>query len=126
MGDDCMKKFIIALVLLISCSGFVPAYAVNWEWAATSLNGEKWYVDTSSIKKGNTRTLLWVKRIYPTGNYQLSQIGITKSREAIEFQYINYNSMGEVVSYYIYEPWECKAIAVPPDTILDVIYHLIW
>lgn len=121
-----MKKWIIALVLLISCSGILPIHASNWYWIARDMNNGHWYIDASSVRKEYGNSTVWMKWEFPNGNYMVSQMEITKSRTATELQYTMYNPRGEVIYYHIFESWEKRTISIPPDSILDIAYRAIW
>ena len=95
----------IALFLLFSCS-IMPVLAVNWYYVGTNSSGSVFYIDNSSVIKNKTDAIFWSKRVSPNGTSSLFQAYMTRS--------------GAVPNY------AQKKMPIPPGSIFDSIWHLIW
>lgn len=121
-----MKKWIIALALLISCSGILPVNAANWRFIDEDVNGGRWYIDESSVVKEYGKAKAWIGWKEENGYYWVEQLEINKDRTMAMLYYIVYNPRMEVVDSYAYQSWEYKTEPIPPNTVLEGIYNIIW
>ena len=120
-----MRKIIIALLFLFSCS-VIPSFAANWYYVAGD-DTISFFVDNSSVIKNNHEAVVWVKTINTDGNYALRQVRLTYSPHTFTFLSENfYDATGNIIHSRIYSSYSQKTVPVPPDTFVDAIWHLIW
>lgn len=121
-----MKKTIAALVILLTCMGFIPIEAANWYWVDSDSSGNQWYIDNQSASKSYGVAVVWVKMVREDGTYDLDQWEITRDRKMAFLQTTTYNADNEPIDSYSIDPWLKKYYAVIPDSIGEEIYNLVW
>ena len=91
-----MRKIIIALLFLFSCS-VMPVLAVNWYYVGTNSSGSAFYIDNSSIIKNKTDAIVWSERVSPDGTSALFQAYTTRTYPSVTLlAFVNYNTSGKV------------------------------
>lgn len=121
-----MKKIIVALVILLTCMGFIPIDASNWYWVDSDSSGNQWYIDNQSASKSYGVAVVWVKMVREDGTYDLDQWEITRDRKMAFLQTTTYNADNELIDSYSIDPWRKKYYAVTPDSIGEAIYNSVW
>lgn len=121
-----MKKTIVALAILLTCMGFIPIDAANWYWVGADSSGDQWYIDNQSASKSYDVAVVWVKIVSEDGTYELNQTEITRDRKIAVLQVVKYNADHESIGSYSVDSWQKKYYAVPPDSIGENIYNLVW
>lgn len=121
-----MKKIMVALVILLTCMGFIPIEAANWYWVDSDSSGNQWYIDNQSASKSYGVAVVWVKMVREDGTYDLDQWEITRDRKMAFLQTTTYNADNEPIDSYSIDPWLKKYYAVIPDSIGEEIYNLVW
>ena len=121
-----MKKIMVALVILLTCMGFIPIEAANWYWVDSDSSGNQWYIDNQSASKSYGVAVVWVKTVGEAGNFFLWQWEITRDRKIAILQAAVYNADNELINSYSADPWQKKYNAVIPDSIGEEIYNLVW
>ena len=121
-----MKKTIVALVILLTCMGFIPIDAANWYWIGADSSGGQWYIDNQSASKSYGVAVVWVKTVREDGTYNLYQLEITRDRKMKILQIAKYNADHEPIDSYSVDTWQKKYYAVTPDSMGEVIYNLVW
>lgn len=121
-----MKKIMIALVILLTCMGFIPIDAANWYWVDSDSSGDQWYIDNQSASKSYGVAVVWVKTVREDGTYNLYQLEITRDRKMKILQIAKYNADHEPIDSYTFDPWTKQYDAVTPDSMGEAIYNLIW
>ena len=121
-----MKKTIVALVILLTCMGFIPIEAASWYWVDSDSSGNQWYIDNQSASKSYGVAVVWVKMVREDGTYDLDQWEITRDRKMAFLQTTTYNADNEPIDSYSIDPWLKKYYAVIPDSIGEEIYNLVW
>lgn len=91
-----MRKIIIALLFLFSCS-VMPVLAVNWYYVGTNSSGSAFYIDNSSIIKNKTDVIVWSERVSPDSTSALFQAYMTRTYPSVTLlAFVNYNTSGKV------------------------------
>lgn len=121
-----MKKIMIALVILLTCMGFIPIDAANWYWVGADSSGRQWYIDNQSASKSYDVAVVWLKIVREDGTRELNQIEITRDRKIAFLQVFTYNADNELINSYPVDPWPQKYFPVPPDSVGEAIYNLVW
>ena len=121
-----MKKTIVALVILLTCMGFIPIEAANWYWVDSDSSGNQWYIDNQSASKSYGVAVVWVKIVSEDGTYNLCQLEITRDRKMAILQAAAYNADHEPIDLYTVDPWQKKYDAVTPDSMGEAIYNSVW
>ena len=121
-----MKKIMIALVILLTCMGFIPIDAANWYWVDSDSSGDQWYIDNQSASKSYGVAVVWVKMVREDGTYNLDQWEITRDRKMAFLQTTTYNADNELIDSYSIDPWRKKYFAVTPDSMGEAIYNSVW
>lgn len=121
-----MRKIMIALFLLFSCS-IMPVLAVNWYYVGTNSSGSVFYIDNSSVIKNKTDAIFWSKRVSPNGTSSLFQAYMTRTYPSVTLlAFVNYNTSGKVSNSGTVPNYAQKKMPIPPGSIFDSIWHLIW
>ena len=120
-----MRKFMIVLLLLFSCS-IIPSFAANWYYVASD-DTISFFIDNSSVIKNNREAVVWIKTVNADGSYELRQVRFTHSPRTFTFLSENhYDSTGNVIHSQIYSSYAQKTVPIPPDTFVAAIWRLIW
>ena len=121
-----MRKIMIALFLLFSCS-IMPVLAVNWYYVGTNSSGRAFYIDNSSVIKNKTDAIVWYKIVSPNGTSTLFQAYMTRTYPSVTLlAFVNYNTSGKVSNSGTVPNYAQKKMPIPPGSISDSIWHLIW
>ena len=121
-----MKRLVITVICMITLS--YPALAADWYWI-NSNDTSTVYIDRDSIHKTTNTVELWVKvtesnysNKYILIRYKFMHSGYYEVLQAIE-----YDNNGQLIAShdYQYSPFETQ-MAIPPESIAEKIYHLIW
>ena len=121
-----MKKTIVALVILLTCMGFIPIEAANWYWVDSDSSGNQWYIDNQSASKSYGVAVVLVKMVREDGTYDLDQWEITRDRKMAILQATVYNADHEPISSYSADSWQKKYESVIPDSMGEAIYNSVW
>lgn len=121
-----MKKIMVALVILLTCMGFIPIDAANWYWVDSDSSGNQWYIDNQSAAKSYGVAVVWVKIVREDGTYRLCQWELTRDRKMAILQAVGYNADHEPIDSYSVAPWQKEYYAVPPDSMGEAIYNSVW
>ena len=120
-----MRKIIIALLFLFSCS-VMPVLAVNWYYVGTNSSGSAFYIDNSSIIKNKTDAIVWSERVSPDSTSALFQAYMTRTYPSVTLlAFVNYNTSGKVSNSGAVPNYAQKKMPIPPGSIFDSIWHLI-
>lgn len=121
-----MKKIMVALVILLTCMGFIPIDASNWYWIGADPSGGQWYIDNQSASKSYGVAVVWVKIVREDGTYSLWQWEITRDRKMAALQVAAYNADHELIGSYSVDSWQKKYNAVTPDSMGEAVYNSVW
>lgn len=119
-----MKKCFLILLFILCISSQV--LAADWYFAGGSSQVQA-YIDNSSVRKNEREAIIWIKYIKPDGNYYLQETRFTRTPPTASILYvIFYDKKGEVISSFSTSPYERSPESLPPESIGDSIWHLIW
>lgn len=117
-----MKKILIALLAFISIS--CPAFAENWFEIVTLKNGDKVYLDFSSVQIKEDDRKAWLKFEQPNGKESVQLVSVREDRTMATLSIVLYDADGNVLGqqtspYPSYDP-------IVPGTLGDFLYQFFW
>lgn len=117
-----MKKFLLALLAFISIS--CPVFAENWFEIVTLKNGDKVYLDFSSVQIKEDDRKAWLKFEQPNGKESVQLVSVREDRTMATLSIVLYDADGNVLGqrtspYPSYDP-------IVPGTLGDFLYQFFW
>lgn len=103
----------------------MPTFASNWYWVGAGNNGVQWFIDNDSVIK-NYRTgyaTLWLKSNNPDGTSSNGEVQVTRRRFFRLLYLYKYDANKNVTSGSTING---SFIAIPPDSVGEAIYYLVW
>ena len=138
-------KNIIAIVCIVLSMGFT-SFASSWYWVGQDTVGSQWYIDNASVYIHNLTTqeirsnaysykhgysfryypykIIWVKINRTDGTYGMERLKISRNRKMTVLSWVMYANNGNIIAHDT-NPFP-KATDIPPDSVGEKIYHLVW
>jgi hypothetical protein len=129
-----MKKRIgTATVFSAACLALMPmapAYAANWVYVATNINGAAYYYDSNTIRRSGNQVTVWEKADYSRD--KTVKMREEKSRWRYDcaertrtlLQLTNYYPNGKLETF-TWNTYEQEQTAVTPDTLGEKILEAV-
>lgn len=121
-----MKKFFLSLLVIVCLSS--PAFAASWYYVGRATpSNTLFYIDNASVYKNTNAAIIWIKRVMPDGSHGIAREYFTHTPPtATLLSIIDYAPNGTVIRSVEFPANRRRTMSIPPDTILDDIWHLIW
>ena len=116
-----MRTFLVVILITVNIFFILssPGFPADWIYAGSSKYGEKYYIDSDSIRFDGPTISFWCKT-YRNGEEWRAKYSIHCEKEtftASDFQI--YNSEGNLLRSSHWKDEECEWEAIPPDTVID-------
>lgn len=118
-----VRKIWVLCCLLLTLA--MPVGATNWYWAGRDYGGNQWYIDNDSVVKQESKgvAIVWTKTVSTDGSILIERSVFGRSRYLMVVRTLQYDSNGTLVRDRSYRG---TIVSIPPNTVGDAIYRLIW
>lgn len=117
-----VKRTIVTMLLLISMAGAASAAEPSWYWLMQDKSGNQIYIDNNNVHKTPYLSVVWIKEVYPSGRYMLSQFRIYRNG-ILDWMFATIrDSQGHYVSEF-HPGAKYQHTTIVPGSIFEVLYY---
>lgn len=121
-----MKKFFLSLLVIVCLSS--PAFAASWYYVGRATpSNTVLYIDNASVYKNEYAAIVWLKKVSPDGRRGIARMYFTHTPPTYTLlSAVYYAPNGSVIRNVEIPANRRRTMSIPPDTMVDNVWHLIW